>query len=45
METEGILIRDASNFEGLGEVHFRLAAQSPPENDLIINRIKQWITS
>lgn len=45
METEGILIRDASNFEGLGEVHFRLAAQSPAENDLIINRIKQWITS
>lgn len=45
IERHGILIRDASNFEGLGERHFRVAAQTPTENDLLINAIKQWMTS
>lgn len=32
----GILIRDASNFEGLTPAHFRIAAQSPAENDQLV---------
>ena len=35
----GILIRDASNFEGLTPRHFRIAAQTPEENDLLIAAI------
>ena len=31
-----VLIRDASNFEGLDEYCFRIAAQSPEENDLLV---------
>ena len=33
----GILIRDASNFEGLDEHFFRIAAQTAEENDRIEN--------
>lgn len=40
----GILIRDASNFEGLGERHFRVAAQTPEENSQLIKEIERWIT-
>ncbi len=32
----GLLIRDASNFRGLTPQHFRIAAQSPQENDKLI---------
>lgn len=39
----GILIRDASNFWGLTERHFRVAALTPAENDLLINAITEWI--
>ncbi len=35
----GILIRDASNFEGLTPYHFRVAAQTREENDLLINSL------
>ena len=35
----GILIRDASNFEGLSKSHFRIAVQTPQENDLLLNAI------
>ncbi|MCD8266047.1 MAG: aminotransferase class I/II-fold pyridoxal phosphate-dependent enzyme, partial [Prevotellaceae bacterium] len=38
----GILIRDASNFEGLGQGHFRIAVQNPDENDLLLNALRQW---
>jgi len=40
----GLLIRDASNFEGLTPGHFRVAAQSPGENNLLINALRQWIS-
>ena len=36
----GILIRDASNFEGLTPFHFRVAAQTREEDDLLIDSIK-----
>ena len=41
---EGILIRDASNFRGLTPHHFRVAAQSPTENDALVNAINQFIS-
>ncbi|MBR1800456.1 MAG: cobyric acid synthase [Bacteroidaceae bacterium] len=36
-----ILIRDASNFEGLTSYHFRVAAQTKDEDDLLIDSIKK----
>ena len=37
-----ILIRDASNFEGLTERHFRAATQTREANDLLLNALKEW---
>ncbi|MBQ0020300.1 MAG: pyridoxal phosphate-dependent class II aminotransferase [Bacteroidales bacterium] len=39
----GILIRDASNFEGLDRSFFRIAVQTKEENDELIERIAQWM--
>ena len=39
----GILIRDASNFEGLDEHFFRIATQTPEENDRLVEAIGQWL--
>ena len=36
----GILIRDASNFTGLTPHHFRIATQSPAENDALVAAIR-----
>lgn len=41
----GILIRDASNFSGLTEQYFRLATQTPAENDELIKAIKIWLAA
>lgn len=38
-----ILIRDAANFRGLDEHFFRVATQSPEENDNLVKAIKEWI--
>lgn len=38
-----ILIRDASNFKGLTSHHFRVAAQTPKENDALIEAIRRFI--
>ena len=38
----GILIRDASNFTGLTPHHFRIATQSPAENDDLVTAIKNY---
>lgn len=38
----GILIRDASNFEGLDHRYFRIAVQSQAENDELIACIREW---
>lgn len=43
IDSEGILIRDASNFEGLSERHFRVAAQSRSENDKLIDGIRRFV--
>lgn len=42
-ENHGILIRDASNFEGLDEGHFRIATQTPEENDALVKAIRQYL--
>lgn len=39
----GMLIRDASNFDGLTPHHFRIAAQSPAEDDALVEAIKTFI--
>lgn len=39
----GILIRDASNFDGLDQTYFRIAVQTPEEDDLLINAIIEWL--
>lgn len=43
IEKYGILIRDASNFRGLNEHYFRIATQSPDENEQLIKALKGWI--
>lgn len=39
----GILIRDASNFTGLTPYHFRIATQSPAENDALVTAIRLFL--
>ena len=39
----GILIRDASNFNDLDERYFRIAAQLPEENDLLVKAISCYL--
>jgi len=38
-----ILIRDCSNFEGLTPSHFRIAAQTPAENETLVNAIQEFV--
>ena len=38
-----ILIRDASNFRGLTPHHFRIAAQTPSENDALVDAIRKFM--
>ncbi|PIF06578.1 MAG: aminotransferase class I/II [Draconibacterium sp.] len=37
-----ILIRDASNFRGLSEFHFRLSTQLPDKNNELLKVLKTW---
>lgn len=39
----GILIRDASNFRGLTDRHFRIAAQTPAENDELVAALRNYL--
>ncbi|MCR4922090.1 MAG: histidinol-phosphate aminotransferase family protein [Bacteroidaceae bacterium] len=39
----GLLIRDASNFEGLDASYFRIAVQTPAEDDELIKGINEWM--
>lgn len=41
----GLLIRDASNFNGLDKSYFRVAAQSPEENDMLVAAIKEFVST
>jgi threonine-phosphate decarboxylase len=42
VEEHGVLIRDASNFEGLDDAFIRIATQTPEENNLLINALEAW---
>ena len=42
IEKHGILIRDASNFHSLDDHCFRVATQTPEENDALISAIKAY---
>ena len=44
IEHHGILIRDASNFHGLDNHHFRVSAQTPAENDTLVAAIKAYLS-
>ena len=39
LENHQFLIRDASNFEGLKDCHFRVAAQHPDDNNELVEAI------
>ena len=41
-QEHGILIRDATNFTGLTPHHFRIATQSPAENDALVTAIRNY---
>ena len=42
IENHGILIRDASNFYSLDKHYVRIAAQTPEENDLLVEAIREY---
>lgn len=42
LDRHGILIRDASNFRGLGPNHFRVSALSAEDNQLLLNGLSDW---
>jgi threonine-phosphate decarboxylase len=42
LEGFGLLIRDASNFRGLGPGHFRLATLGPEKNQWLAEALKSW---
>ncbi|MBQ9397052.1 MAG: pyridoxal phosphate-dependent class II aminotransferase [Bacteroidales bacterium] len=42
-EEHGLLIRDAANFEELDERYFRIAAQTPEENDRLVAAVRQYL--
>lgn len=37
-----LLIRDASNFRGLSDNHFRVSIRNPEQNEVLINALKEW---
>lgn len=43
LQRNGILIRNASNFWGLTDKHFRIATQTHSENIRLTEAIKEWI--
>lgn len=42
MDRYSILIRDASNFHTLSPQHFRIAVQTPAENEKLIKALTEW---
>lgn len=42
LEKHGILIRDASNFEGLDDTFIRIATQTPEDNNRLIQALNEW---
>ena len=44
MDKYGILIRDASNIRGLDENYFRVTAQTPEEDDLLVEALTEYVS-
>lgn len=44
LENHGILIRDASNFHGLDDHYFRVAAQKHSENEALVAAIEEFLS-
>ena len=44
MDKYGILIRDASNIRGLDENYFRVTAQTPEENDQLVEALTEYVS-
>lgn len=44
LENHNMLIRDASNFHGLDDHYFRITAQSPAEDEALIEAIKEFLS-
>ncbi len=44
LKEHGILIRDCSNFHGLTDHCFRVASQTPEENDALVEAISQFLS-
>lgn len=42
-EEHGMLIRDASNFDGLDKQYFRIAVQSAEEDDRLVHAMEEWL--
>ena len=42
-DRHGLLIRDASNFEGLDAGAFRIATQTPEENELLVEAVRLYL--
>jgi threonine-phosphate decarboxylase len=43
IEKHGILIRDASNFHGLDHHCFRVSSQTPEQNEVLVEAIKEYL--
>lgn len=44
IEKHGLLIRDASNFRGLGKNHFRICSQTQPKNHLLLKALEEFVS-
>ena len=42
-EKHKILIRDASNFNGLDDTFFRIAVQGVEEDNILLDAIEEWL--
>lgn len=45
IKKHGILIRDASNFQGLNKQHFRVALQAPDKNHLLLKGLNDYLNN
>ena len=41
----GLLIRDASNFRSLDERYIRISAQTADENRVLVEAVREWLSS
>ena len=44
LDNYGILIRDASNIRGLDDNYFRVTAQTPEEDDQLVEALSEYVS-